>query len=291
MKKIRKTTALVLALVLLFSAAQATTWRIARDNQTLFQTLFDKLTAPWKSDKPLDETVITKLLGSIRKNNINDYWVARAIMQHWASNVLDPEYRMFAWREQERAYSLERSGLKFGPHHAFVVLGYQLQGGEMAEELVERCNAAAAAARSFPNAVLICTGGYTGINANGHTEAERMKEYLVNQCGIDENRIFMDVNAKTTMENAVNTFPIMKARGIRTYTLVTSQYHQLWSQIFFNAISAIYESSTGYAARMVGNYNCVVYSEASVKASCTSTLQQLLGLFKKGVETRPETGK
>lgn len=46
--------------------------------------------------------------------------------------------------------------------HAFVVLGLQLADGEMTDELKARCDAAAAAAKAFPESVLVCSGGATG---------------------------------------------------------------------------------------------------------------------------------
>ena len=86
------------------------------------------------------------------------------------------------------------------------------------------------------------------------------------------------------MENAVYSFPILTEQGVDTFTLVTSEYHQLWAQILFNAMTAIYRYCGDYKIRMVGNYNYVAYSEANVMVSCQSSLQQVFALFKKGVE-------
>ena len=139
--------------------------------------------------------------------------------------------------------------------HAFVVLGYELQDGEMTDELKGRCEAAAAAARSFPNTILVCSGGATGPNnPEKHTEAGLMKQYLVEVCGIEESRIFTDERAMTTAENAVNTFAIMKDQGVESMTIVTSSYHQRWGQALYNALAAIYEQQQGYHARLIGNY-------------------------------------
>ena len=67
---------------------------------------------------------------------------------------------------------------------------YLLPDGEMTEELVGRCKAAAAAAKAFPDSIIVCTGGATGANnPDGHTEAGLMKEYLVKRCGISRKRI------------------------------------------------------------------------------------------------------
>ena len=285
MKMMKKTAALLLALALLFSAAQAETWRMSRDNKLRFQTFFDKLGFPCTHPEvPLDVDGLDSLLNEIRGIDEWDYRIGRAIADHWISTVMDPDYKMYEHDGRKWALQLERSGLSFGKKHAFVVLGYQLYHGEMAAELIGRCEAAAAAARSFPDAILVCTGGATGIGPNGRTEGALMKDYLVNTCGIEEERIFAETEAKTTMENAVYSFPILTEQGVDTFTLVTSEYHQLWAQILFNAMAAIYRYCGDYKIRMVGNYNYVAYSEANVMVSCQSSLQQVFALFKKGVE-------
>ena len=110
--------------------------------------------------------------------------------------------------------------LKLSGKHAFVVLGFELADGEMTDELKARCEAAAAAAKAFPDSSLICSGGATGENnPEGHTEAGLMKDYLTEQCGIAADRILTDEYAMTTAENALNTFAILKAQGIGVFTV------------------------------------------------------------------------
>ena len=184
-----------------------------------------------------------------------DYPVAKAVADHWRQVYLDPDYALCCHGAGDVAPELEGAGIPDAATHAFVVLGYELQDGEMTEELKGRCEAAAAAARSFPNAILVCSGGATGPNnPDRHTEAGLMKQYLTEACGIDPARIFTDERAMTTAENAVNTFAIMKAQGVETMTIVTSSYHQRWGQALYNALAAIYEQQRGYHARLVGNY-------------------------------------
>jgi len=43
------------------------------------------------------------------------------------------------------------SGIPDTSSHAFIVLGYELKDGEMTDELKDRCKAAAAAAKMYPN--------------------------------------------------------------------------------------------------------------------------------------------
>ena len=125
----------------------------------------------------------------------------------------------------------------------------------MTAELAGRCDAAAAVARSFPGAIVVCSGGATGENnPEGHTEAGLMKEYLSENCGIDTERIFIDEKAMTTAENAVNTFEILREQRIKTMTIVTSAYHQRWGQAVYNAVGALFRQRYGFDVRVVGNY-------------------------------------
>ena len=143
--------------------------------------------------------------------------------------------------------------------HAFAVLGYGLEDGEMVDELRTRCDAAAAAAFAFPEAVIICTGGATGDNnPEKHTEAGMMKDYLVRVHGIGEERIFTDESALTTAENAVNTFEILRELGRTTLSIVTSVYHQRWGQALYNAVGAQYRRDHGFDVRFIGDYCCDV---------------------------------
>ena len=81
-----------------------------------------------------------------------------------------------------------------------------------------------------------------------------MKKYLVNQCGIAEERIFTDKKAMTTAENAVNTLAILRKQGVETMTIVTSSYHQRWGQVLYNAMAARYRQVYGYSVEIIGNY-------------------------------------
>ena len=226
----------------------------ARRGEVLCQLLADLLTA-YEQPGSEDEAHIEADLSAVQAVSEGDYPVAKAIADHWRQVYLDPTYALCCHGEGDLAPELADAGIPDERTHAFVVLGYELQDGEMTEELKGRCQAAAAAARSFPNAILVCSGGATGPNnPERHTEAGLMKQYLVEVCGIEESRIFTDERAMTTAENAVNTFAIMKEQGVESMTIVTSSYHQRWGQALYNALAAIYEQQQGYHARLIGNY-------------------------------------
>ncbi len=174
---------------------------------------------------------------------------AAAVAEHWKKVYLDPGYRLYLYGTDDP------SAVPVEGRHAIVVLGYQLKDGEMTEELMGRCDAAAALAQAFTGSLIVCSGGATGENnPEGHTEAGLMKDYLSSGCGIDPDRILTDEKAMTTVDNAVNTFAILKEEGITTMTIVTSSYHQRRGQVLYNALGALYREEYGYSARIVGNY-------------------------------------
>ena len=175
---------------------------------------------------------------------------ARSIAEHWKKVYLNKDYQMFLYGRDDP------SVLPITGSHAFVVLGYELENGEMTEELKGRCRAAAAAAKAFPDSVLVCSGGATGKhNPERHTEAGLMKEYLSNVCGIDESRIHTDERALSTDENAVNTMEILRRLGIETMTIVTSSYHQRWGQVLYHAAAVRYREKYQYSVEIIGNYS------------------------------------
>ncbi len=194
-------------------------------------------------------------LEAVRAVSETDYAIAAQIAAHWRAVYLDPDYELILYSGGERATELEDAGYRDGDIEAIVVLGYELQNGEMTDELKGRCDAAAAAARSLPSAIIVLTGGATGRNnPEGHTEAGLMRAYLTEQCGVDDARIFTDESAMNTVDNALNTFAILEREGVHTMTVVTSGYHQRRGQAIYNAVGAVYRAEHDYAVEIVGNY-------------------------------------
>ena len=171
------------------------------------------------------------------------------IVEYWKKVWLDPDYRLYIYGQDDPAQ------LPITGKHAFVVLGYQLENGEMTEELKGRCDAAIAAAKAFPDSLLICSGGATGTNnPEGHTEAGLMKAYLMETGGIEESRIRIDEAAMTTEDNVRNTLAMLREEQIETMTVITSSYHQQRGQTLYNAMAEIYRKEYGYSVEIVGNY-------------------------------------
>lgn len=253
---------------------------IAKENRDNFSALLADLVAAYESPSETDGQTIAADLAAIRAVDRRDHAVAEAIASHWRTVYLESEYTLYCYHGGGAAPELAGTDIPNRRDHAFVVLGYALQDGQMQPELIGRCEAAAAAARAYPNAILVCTGGATGGNNPAHhTEAALMKDYLVRQCGIDAARIFTEEQAMTTGENAVNTLAILAGKGVRTMTVVTSDYHQRWGQALYNLAAALRD---GERIRLVGNY-CLPCSGAdSLAASAhriaARQMAQLLGL-------------
>lgn len=255
MKRIIATVLALLAVLTCMRAAAQTRW-ISEENKMRFAALFTALVNAYESPSEGDDARIDAELEGILEANASDYDIAQAIAGHWRDVYLDDDYPLFIYREgDKRATALEQTSLRDSARHAFVVLGYELKNGEMQPELKGRCDAAAAAARSFPSAVLICSGGATGENnSSRHTEAGLMRDYLVEHCGIDASRIHIDERAMTTLDNATNTLEMLQQQDIETMTIVTSTYHQRWGQAVYNAVAALYRHYFGYSVDIAGNY-------------------------------------
>ena len=122
-------------------------------------------------------------------------------------------------------------------------------------ELAGRCDAAAELAEAFPEAILVCSGGATGKNnPEKHTEAGLMKAYLTEECGIDASRIYTDEEALTTVKNVHKTFEILEKQGVKTMTIVTSQYHQKRSQALYGVMARVCRQERGYSVQSAGNF-------------------------------------
>lgn len=253
-----------LALTLSLAAALAEGYSVDAGNGDNLAALLVYLARAYEKPSAKATEAVESALSAVKAVSPRDGEVADSIVDHWRAVYLDPDYELYMHDGGDRAGALEALGLPDDASHALVVLGYELKNGEMTTELKRRCDAAAAAANSLPNAILVCSGGATGKNnPRGHTEAGMMKDYLVSRHNIAPERIFTDERAMTTTQNAANTLAILMAQNVRTYTIVTSGYHQRWGQADYNAMAALYRQRYGYDVRIVGNYCCDVAPSSS----------------------------
>ena len=128
-----------------------------------------------------------------------------------------------------------------------VALGFQLNpDGTMRDELVERLKVLLTAAKQYPRALIVCTGGGTAANAPAATEAGRMAGWLISQ-GVEPDRVIIEDRSLTTAQNAVYTFDILAARypQVRQLAIISSDYHIATGTLLFGAEAILRASSAG----------------------------------------------
>ena len=81
-----------------------------------------------------------------------------------------------------------------------------------------------------------------------------MQDYLIEECGINPDRIFIDARALTTADNAVNTFEIIGQQGVESVTIVTSSYHMRWGQAVYHTVAELMYIDSGYQVSSIANY-------------------------------------
>ncbi|MFD6162075.1 YdcF family protein [Nocardia sp. NPDC060256] len=102
------------------------------------------------------------------------------------------------------------------------MLGYGLlPDGTMRPELIDRLHAGFVQALLAPASPIIVTGGNPH---NGVTEARAMADWLVRH-GIPVERIHLEPDAGSTVQNAERSARIMRAIGARDAVVVTSADH------------------------------------------------------------------
>lgn len=97
---------------------------------------------------------------------------------------------------------------------------HQISVPEASERLFE----AVSLARRYPTARIIVSGGEAAIVPKGLSEANAMRDVLVEQ-GIDPARIEIESKSRNTYENAVNTRQLVQPKPEEKWILVTSGWH------------------------------------------------------------------
>jgi Uncharacterized conserved protein len=143
-----------------------------------------------------------------------------------------------------------------------VALGYQLKSdGSMKKQLKERLKIVLKAAKQYPNAYIVCTGGGTASKNKKATEAKKMADWLKKK-GVDSRRIIIEDKSHTTAQNAMYTYDLLTRQypGISKLVIVTSDYHVRTGTLLFEA-EAILRAPSG------GEPKLTVISNASSKTS------------------------
>ena len=122
------------------------------------------------------------------------------------------------------------------------VLGFQLMyDGDMAPELVGRCETALACAGKYPNAYILVTGGGTAYGNRGVTEAGVMADWM-QEHGIAAERIIIEDASLTTDQNASYSCRILTEQypQIRQIAIVSSDYHVALGSMLFTEAALLY---------------------------------------------------
>ncbi len=107
-----------------------------------------------------------------------------------------------------------------GRADAAIVLGLALENGQPAPDLLARLDTAREYLEKYPQARLILTGG--NADASGRTEAAVMRELLTER-GVPEDRLILEDQAQTTIENFRNIAGFVPAD--QPVVLISSNYH------------------------------------------------------------------
>lgn len=97
---------------------------------------------------------------------------------------------------------------------------HQISVPEASERLFE----AVSLARRYPKARIIVSGGEAGIVPKGFSEANVMRNVLI-EAGVDPARIETESTSRNTYENAVNTRQLAQPKSDEKWLLVTSSWH------------------------------------------------------------------
>lgn len=168
-----------------------------------------------------------------------------------------------AWDTANSAQKLNYSPPKDLPTsgHVFIVLGGSLSSkGNITTQVINRLKVALAALSAYPNSKVLVSGGAP---KNGHTEAERMREWLIDN-GIKSGRIISEAKSSSTVGNANESIAILKTMpSITSYTLISDASHIRRASVLFNAAVVKVEVTTGkhWGIRQIKN---VAYKDKTI---------------------------
>ena len=143
---------------------------------------------------------------------------------------------------------------------ALVILGQGLNAdGSMKDELIRRLKVGLDCLEQYPNAYVVCTGGGTAKENKEVTEAGQMGAWLLEN-GLKENRLILEDQARSTIENARYTLDILRKDypQVRSVAIVSSDYHITRGSLLFEVTALMMMDENGE-------------SDAKVVSNCAST--------------------
>ena len=152
------------------------------------------------------------------------------------------DYWLYICRDFAVNRGLLPDGLPQDDSLGIAVLGFQLlYDGQMAPELIGRCETALSCAQQYPNARILVTGGGTAYGNSEATEAGVMALWFRDH-GVPESRIIVEDSSLTTDQNAVNSCAILAEEypQIQTLAIVSSDYHVALGSMLFTEAALLY---------------------------------------------------
>ncbi|MCE1173487.1 MAG: YdcF family protein [Propionibacteriales bacterium] len=152
-----------------------------------------------------------------------------------------------AWDQATNSQVLNYSTPKGLPTsgHVFVVLGGSLtSSGTITTQLTNRLKVALKALAAYPHSQVIVSGGAP---KNGHTEAEVMRAWLIDN-GVAAGRILTEAKSSSTVGNAANSMAIIKQHPeFTSYTLISDGSHLRRAGVLFDAAALNLQRKDGVA--------------------------------------------
>lgn len=172
-------------------------------------------------------------------------WLSHDLPAHltWISvALLMTGYTVFYISFVFLAFMFYSTGIRFLPRRVnfdyVVVLGCGLLNGDQVSRLLgDRLDKAFKVYdRSMSACKIICSGGQGADETV--SEAEAMKNYLIEQHGVSPKDIILEDKSVNTMENLKNSQEIIQNRGGRQFTaIVTSGYHVMRADIYASKLN------------------------------------------------------
>lgn len=117
--------------------------------------------------------------------------------------------------------------------HALITLGYKLQpDGTLARPLLSRLDLTKTLSQLYPTSAIVVTGGAP---QQGHTEAQRMKQWLIEN-DVDGQRIIEEDLATNTIDNARFSLALLRQHDIRQATVISHVAHVQRSQLLLQVL-------------------------------------------------------
>ena len=222
------------------------------------------------------ETDIARLTAQLAQTDPVKAQTWQSIMDYWA----------YADRDMDVTPDILPDGLPQDDSLCIVVLGYALNPyGTMQDELIGRLEVALASSIKYPNAYILCTGGGTASKARKKTEAGQMAQWLRDH-GVDENRIIVEDESLSTVENAQYSCEILTNDypQVRHVAIITSDYHVPRGCVYFHTQFALDAMETGaQPLDVVGNAGYqIAYSHEEDMSVLYAGIAQLAGIQFKG---------